>query len=263
MQTMKGFTLIELLVVITIIGILAALLLPALCSARKTAYRATCASNMRNFAQAWTMFANDHNGKVYIVTPNGGGGWLWDLNTETRDDLVKQYGTTRKAMYCPSNADHNIDQFWTCPQCGGSSIGYWMLVQRVTMVDSNTAPPTVQPIGGTTGWAQGPNNTSFKQYSGEPRYAFVYDLVNSADPNRGIQLLLCDEILSDATGQYIGIPSTVIGTLKSAHIACNGSRPMGSNLCYTDGHVEWKDAPSLKIRYTAGGSLDPGRLFWW
>ena len=257
MQTRKGFTLIELLVVITIIGILAALLLPALGQARRTAYRATCASNMRNFGQAWHMFANDHDNRVYIATPNGGGGWLWDINVSTRDDLVKQYGTTRKAMYCPSNPSHNLDVFWDCPGCGGSSVGYWMLVQRVDAT-------TLQPITGTTGWAAGPNNTTFKQYSGQPRDAFVYDLINSPDPNHKIQLLLCDAILSDSTGKFQGIPSAIAGAgnNQSAHLGI-GDRPMGSNLCYTDGHVEWKDGPSLKIRYTAGGAVDPGKLFWW
>ena len=56
----KGFTLVELLVVITIIVILASLLLPMLKKSRQKANITNCASNLKQFALAYQMFAEDH-----------------------------------------------------------------------------------------------------------------------------------------------------------------------------------------------------------
>jgi prepilin-type N-terminal cleavage/methylation domain-containing protein len=69
---LRSFTLVELLVVIAIIGILIALLLPAIQAAREAARRLQCANNLKQLATGCLSHLD-----VQRVFPSGGWGWIW------------------------------------------------------------------------------------------------------------------------------------------------------------------------------------------
>ena len=91
----NGFTLVELLVVMTIIGILSAMLFPALTGGRKRTEQATCTSNMRQICMFILQYARDKD--VYPESVR------WAGTSSVEDGVLGRYVKEPRIYVCPAD----------------------------------------------------------------------------------------------------------------------------------------------------------------
>lgn len=154
----RGFTLLELLVVIAVIGILAALLLPALASAKLKAQGVQCMNNHRQLCEAWRMFVDDNN-DVLPFASSTNASWTgseidrqtWctgtlDFNPYNRSNWDPDEDIRRSPLWSYCGNTLNI---WRCPADQSSVIVNGVTKSRVRTMSMNLY------LGGWGGTASG------------------------------------------------------------------------------------------------------------
>ncbi|HUB86599.1 MAG TPA: hypothetical protein VMB22_01815 [Verrucomicrobiae bacterium] len=102
----NGFTFTALLVIIAVLAVLAAMLLPALASAKRRAQRINCVNNLKQAGLAFRIWEGDNEDKFPMAVPSSQGGTMgFDTGVDTFRNyqvMSNELGTAR-ILICPSD----------------------------------------------------------------------------------------------------------------------------------------------------------------
>ncbi len=290
-----GFTLVELLVVIAIIVVLAALLLPALATAKSRSKLVQCANSERQIGAGFHAFLADHNGFYPYACPicapqgttaytgwNGSRTWTYVLSPYLAGSIGSSTALTgfysesyRKLLQCPSNP-------WSFPKTPNGWVIGTMAPNSYPM--NQTMFPVDIASTGCTGGGGNIDNPScwFRRVrvsdiahpsglalSGEMPYCTTSaNAFNTVLPPNGPVYSGFSQVsfLACTTNQPAGCQSVVWKREDCSNIN-SVFHNLGANILFVDGHVEWLRKPRLfeftaQFSVSSAGSEAPGAVFW-